>query len=167
VIIILSTPGMVDLQRASPYFAIPLYSKEDENLIHMVCEIPKGTVEKMEVNFDDDDHAIMQDITDEGRLRVYKHGAMPYNYGMLPQTYQDPEYECERTGLEGDGDPLDVIEIGSQTLNVGEVVKIKPLGVLALVDEGEIDWKIIGINAKDDMAAHLEGKLLSDCSGTL
>ena len=152
---------MVDICHASPIFAIPLYVKEnnpDHNLVHMVCEIPKGTTEKMEVNFEESLHPIMQDLTKDGKLRNYKHGPIPWNYGMLPQTYEDPDQVCEHSGLTGDGDPLDVIDIGSNTLCIGEVVKLKILGALPLIDEGEIDWKIIGINTKDELADRLEGK---------
>lgn len=155
VYVLQNTPGLMDIARASPLFAVPLYSKENYEVLHMICEIPKGTKEKMEVILDDPGHPIKQDITDDGKLRVYKHGPIPWNYGMLPQTYEDPKVKCDITGLYGDGDPMDVIDIGSQTLSTGEVIKLKPLGVLPLIDEGEIDWKVIGINVKDELAEHL------------
>lgn len=151
---------MVDISHASPIFGIPLYSKDsdDHSICHMVCEIPKGTIEKMEVNFEETLHPIVQDTTDEGKLRVYKHSPMPWNYGMLPQTYEDPDVVCEYSGKNGDGDPLDVIDIGASTLCIGEVVKVKILGVLPLIDQDEIDWKVIGINVKDELAERLDGK---------
>jgi len=155
-LILQNTPGTVDIHQSSPYFGIPLYSCEDDDLIHMVCEIPKGTVEKMEVSFTDEQHAIVQDVTEDGKLRKYQHGPMLWNYGMLPQTYEDPQNPCPHTGLLGDGDPLDVIDLGSSSLCIGEVIKIKPLGALPLIDQGEIDWKIIGINIKDELASHIE-----------
>ncbi|XP_061427236.1 inorganic pyrophosphatase-like [Lethenteron reissneri] len=37
----------------------------------------------------------------------------------------------------------------AQVCNRGEVVSVKALGVLALIDEGETDWKVIVINADD------------------
>lgn len=37
---------------------------------------------------------------------------------------------------------MDVVEIGSQVLAVGSVTKVKPLGVLAMIDDGELDWKV-------------------------
>lgn len=44
--------------------------------------------------------------------------------------------------MKGDNDPVDVVEIGSQALPVGSVTKIKALGVLAMIDDGELDWKV-------------------------
>ena len=31
--------------------------------------------------------------------------------------------------------------------------KVKPLGVLAMIDDGELDWKVITIAADDEKAA--------------
>lgn len=57
----------------------------------------------------------------------------------------------------GDNDPLDVVEIGSSTLDVGSVTPVKPLGVLSMIDDGELDWKLIAIRADDPLAAELNG----------
>merc|ERR1712187_784039 len=38
---------------------------------------------------------------------------------------------------------------------MGEVSEIKVLGGLALIDEGEVDWKMIAINVNDPLAAAL------------
>ena len=32
-------------------------------------------------------------------------------------------------------------------------LQVKPLGVLAMIDDGELDWKIIAINAEDPKAS--------------
>lgn len=46
------------------------------------------------------------------------------NYGALPQTYEDPDHADEWTGLQGDGDPIDVCEIGTATrVNVNAAVR--------------------------------------------
>lgn len=37
----------------------------------------------------------------------------------------------------------------------GEVIQVKVLGVLGMIDEGETDWKIIAINAEDPDASEL------------
>lgn len=42
----------------------------------------------------------------------------------------------------GDNDPIDVVEIGSKALAMGTVAEVKPLGVLAMIDDGELDWKV-------------------------
>lgn len=49
---------------------------------------------------------------------------------------------------------VDVVEIGERQAKVGEVVKVKPLAVFAMIDEGELDWKVVAI-AIDDPKAHL------------
>jgi len=156
--ILQSTPGFNDIREVSPFFCITLASIENPEHLHMVCEIPKGTVDKMELDVDDPRHPIVQDVKN-GKLRKLKHGPMLANYGFLPQTYEDPSHTWESTGYPGDGDPLDVIDLGSRVTQCGEVIKIKPLGCLGLIDQNETDWKIIGINVKDDIAP-----LLNDIS---
>jgi Inorganic pyrophosphatase len=54
--------------------------------------------------------------------------------------------------LQGDNDPVDVVEIGSATLEMGGVYKVKALGVYAMIDDGELDWKVIAINVDDPKA---------------
>lgn len=53
---------------------------------------------------------------------------------------------------QGDNDPVDVVEIGSATGRRGGVYKVKPLGVLAMIDDGELDWKVIAISVDDPKA---------------
>jgi hypothetical protein len=48
---------------------------------------------------------------------------------------------------------VDVVEIGEKRAETGEVLKVKPLAVLAMIDEGELDWKIIAINVNDPKAS--------------
>lgn len=45
-----------------------------------------------------------------------------------------------------------------QVRSSGEIVQVKVLGVLGLVDEGETDWKIIAISADDPEAQKIHGK---------
>lgn len=45
-----------------------------------------------------------------------------------------------------------------QVRSSGEVVQVKVLGVLALLDEGETDWKIIAIGVDDPEAQKIHGK---------
>ncbi len=37
----------------------------------------------------------------------------------------------------------------SQVCVIGQVIQVKVLGILALIDEGETDWKVIAINIED------------------
>lgn len=65
-----------------------------------------------------------------------------------------PETKCK-----GDNDPLDVCEIGEHVGHVGQVKQVKVLGTMALLDEGETDWKVIVIDVNDPLAGKLNGKL--------
>jgi inorganic pyrophosphatase len=56
------------------------------------------------------------------------------------------------TGCGGDNDPLDVCDISDVLSPLGSIVKVKVLGVLAMIDEGETDWKIIAINVNDPLS---------------
>lgn len=63
------------------------------------------------------------------------------NYGAFPQTWEDPDHEED--GLGGDNDPLDVVDVGSKPCQVGDVYTVRVLGVLGMVDGGEMDWKVV------------------------
>ena len=45
--------------------------------------------------------------------------------------------------------------------------QVKVLGVLAMIDDGELDWKVLAINANDPLAAQLNdvGDVESKCPG--
>ena len=47
------------------------------------------------------------------------------------------------------------MEIGDAELAMGSVTAVKPLGVLAMIDDGELDWKVIAISAADPRAAEV------------
>jgi len=47
------------------------------------------------------------------------------------------------------------VEIGHAALATGTVTPVKVLGVLAMIDDGEVDWKVIAINSEDPMAEKL------------
>ena len=59
------------------------------------------------------------------------------------------------TKAKGDNDPLDVCEIGEQVGYVGQVKQVKVLGIMALLDEGETDWKVIVVDVQDSLASKL------------
>ena len=48
---------------------------------------------------------------------------------------------------------MDVVEIGSTQLEMGGVYEVKVLGVYAMIDDGELDWKVITINVNDPKAS--------------
>lgn len=57
--------------------------------------------------------------------------------------------------VQGDNDPVDVVEIGSRQLEPGAVYRVKPLGAYAMIDDGELDWKILCICTNDPLADKL------------
>lgn len=59
------------------------------------------------------------------------------------------------TGANGDNDPLDVCEIGEAVGHVGQVKQVKVLGIMALLDEGETDWKVLVVDVNDPLAPRL------------
>ncbi|OLY81590.1 Inorganic pyrophosphatase [Smittium mucronatum] len=68
------------------------------------------------------------------------------------ETYEDPEFLDKNTGYYGDGDPIDVLEIGSEIGFVGQVKKVKVLGIMGLIDDGETDWKVLAIDIEDPLS---------------
>lgn len=46
----------------------------------------------------------------------------------------------------------------SQVCVTGQVIHVKVLGILALIDEGETDWKVIAINIEDPDASSLNSE---------
>jgi inorganic pyrophosphatase len=102
-----------------------------------------------------------------GTLREYAWGDMIFNYGCVPQTWEDPKFVHPDTQAGGDNDPIDIVDVGAKMWSTGSIVRVKLLGVLAMIDDGETDWKLIGINAEDpaadllndidDLAVHMPG----------
>ena len=86
---------------------------------------------------------------------AFPHKGYIWNYGAFPQTWEDPSFQHPDTKANGDNDPLDVIEIGEQVGYTGQIKQVKVLGVMALLDEGETDWKIIVIDVNDPLAPKL------------
>eukprot|EP00741_Cyanophora_paradoxa_P008057 tig00001250_g7796.t1 len=143
-----------DGKRISPWHDIPLYVDQANAVVNGVFEIPKNTKAKMEVATDEKTTPIKQD-TKKGALRYYTYGDMPFNYGCLPQTWEDPNHTQPDTDCGGDNDPVDVVEIGEKTMAIGTVAAVKVLGVLGLIDEGECDWKVIAIRTDDPKASQV------------
>jgi len=136
-----------DSKKISPWHDIPLKGEKGYN---MIVEIPKMSKAKMEIATKEESNPIAQDIK-KGNLRDY-HGPIFWNYGCLPQTWEDPNEEHPELKIFGDDDPIDVVEIGSKALGMGSVTEVKPLGVLAMIDDGELDWKVLAVAVDDPLA---------------
>jgi len=144
--------------RISPWHDIPLDSLSNSldsagnkgpnnpfKWFNYVNEIPRGTREKMEIATKEPFNPIKQDVK-KGKLRYFTYGDIPFNYGALPQTWEDPNEVQRDTGCKGDNDPVDVVELSQMPIPRGAVVPVRILGAMALIDEGETDWKILAIS---------------------
>ncbi len=119
---------------------------DQDGAVRAIIEIPTGTSAKWEVS-KDDPKAIYWELKD-GAPRLIDYLGYPGNYGSIPGTALPKE-------LGGDGDPLDVIVLG-QAVPRGEIVSVRVIGVLKMLDGGEQDDKLIAVLAADSPFAHVE-----------
>ncbi|KDD76581.1 inorganic pyrophosphatase [Helicosporidium sp. ATCC 50920] len=140
-----------DGDKASPWHCIPLHA--GDGAFTFVSEIPKETSAKFEVATKERRNPIKQDIK-KGKLRHYPMN-INWNYGLFPQTWEDPKHKHPGIDAQGDNDPVDVVEIGAAPTEVGGIYEVKVLGAYALLDEGELDWKVITIRTDDPKAAEV------------
>mmetsp|Transcript_16097 Transcript_16097/g.40689 ORF Transcript_16097/g.40689 Transcript_16097/m.40689 type:complete len:236 (-) Transcript_16097:332-1039(-) len=65
------------------------------------------------------------------------------------QTYENPEEVDPNVDIRalGDGDPLDAVELSDEPIEMGTLGEVIPVGVLCLIDEGEVDWKLFVLRA--------------------
>lgn len=80
----------------------------------------------------------------------------PAPYGFVPQTWCHDRVAAlamrrtGRTGLVGDGDPLDVCVLTERPLTHGAVlVRARPIGGLRLLDHGQADDKLVAVLVGD------------------
>ena len=131
-----------------------------EGTVNMIVEIPRYEQGKFEISKDLPLNPIVQD-TKKGKQRfinnIYPFHGYPCNYGAVPQTWEDPTLAIDVGGGKyyGDNDPLDICEIGSSAdkpATVGTLKTVKILGCLAMIDDGEMDWKLLAIDITDKLA---------------
>ncbi len=103
--------------------------KSSEGTFKAVIEIPKESQNKYELNLDSGIIELEKKLKPEQTFI--------FDYGFIPQT------------LGGDNDPLDIVVLSGDKLSLGAVVNVKLIGVMRMIDEGEIDNKLIGILAGD------------------
>lgn len=98
-------------------------------VVDAVIEIPRGGRVKYEL---DKRYGVL-------RASRVLYGAVyyPANYGFIPQTYCD------------DGDPLDILVLGQEEIVPGALVCARVIGVMPMVDQGQLDEKIIGVKIGD------------------
>ena len=94
-----------------------------------IIEIPKGSKVKYELD------------KETGLLKVdrilYSSVMYPANYGFIPQTLGD------------DHDPLDVLVIMEEPVYPLSKLRVRPIGMMTMIDQGQNDEKIIGIHLDD------------------
>ena len=99
---------------------------------NVVIEIPAGTTAKYETN----NQTGMLELEQKGGApRYVQYLGYPVNYGAIPRSVM-----LKSKG--GDGDSVDVLVLGPAVPR-GSVVRGRAIGVLSLVDTGELDDKAI------------------------
>lgn len=108
------------------YKSIPLGSVDKFNVI---IEIPKGSENKYE--YDEELDVIKLDW-------VFKNGfCFPFDYGFIPQTFAE------------DKDAADAFVIASYPLYPGIIAECKAIGIVEILNRGEVDNKIIAVPMAD------------------
>jgi len=102
---------------------------EAPELVRMIVEIPKGSVNKYE--YDGDLGIFRLDRS------LYSPVHYPGDYGFIPGT------------LAEDHDPLDVLVLVSEPSFTGCLIEVRPIGVLNMVDRDENDQKVIAVPTRD------------------
>jgi inorganic pyrophosphatase len=97
--------------------------------INVIIEIPKGSENKYEI--DKETGLISLDRAN------YSAASYPFDYGFVPQTLWE------------DNDPLDVVVLSTFPLHPGILVEVRPVAVMEMIDDGESDYKIIGVPSED------------------
>lgn len=106
--------------RVSPWHGLPLRDGgraratallARDDVVTFVCEVPHGGTAKFEVQLGVPLNPLAQDVDKGGAPRFYPWRSL-LNYGMLPQTYEDPTVGgAGGVARPGDGDPLDAMDL--------------------------------------------------------
>jgi inorganic pyrophosphatase len=99
------------------------------DVFNVIIEIPKGSNNKYEI--DKETGLIALDRAN------YSSAPYPFDYGFVPKTLWD------------DGDALDVVVLTTFPLNPGILVRVRPVAIMDMVDDGDPDAKIIAVPADD------------------
>ncbi len=112
------------------------YGDKAPQIVNALIEIPQGSRAKYEVD----------KITGLLKLDrvIYSSFHYPVNYGFIPQT------------LGQDNDPLDILVLCSQSIQSLCLVEAKVIGNMQMIDQGQMDDKIIAVAAKDPSVNHYQ-----------
>jgi inorganic pyrophosphatase len=110
------------------------YGDNAPQKVTALIEIPEGSRAKYEV--DKATGLLMLDRV------IYSSFHYPMNYGFIPQT------------LGKDGDPLDILVLCSQSIQSLCLVEATVIGNMQMIDNGEMDDKIIAVASNDPSVNH-------------
>lgn len=120
------------MKNFNPWHDLTLES-EGNDIFQAIIEIPRGSRAKYELD------------KETGMLRldrvIYSSMYYPANYGFLPKTYGD------------DKDPLDVLILSQVDVYPMCIMRAKVIGVMRMIDHGELDDKIIAV-CPDDVSVN-------------
>lgn len=124
-------------------------SVSTKTAFNFVNEITRGMRDKIEMVPGKEHNFLVQDRNKDGSLRRFSYGEMPFDYGFLPRTYENPHVKDKHTGKFGDGDPVDVVFLPladeQPRLPIGAISQVRIVGAFALLDQGETDWKMLAV----------------------
>src|SRR5579884_482885 len=120
--------------RSMNYHDIPIGEKAP-TIVNAVVEIPQGSTNKYEF-----DHRLGVFRLDR---TLYSPLFYPFDYGWVCDTLAD------------DGDPLDILVIGSQPTFAGCLIPARPLGILMMRDDKGPDEKILSVASVDPRFANI------------
>ena len=115
----------------SSWHDVPLLATEVDSsnqTYNMIVEIPRFSQAKFEIHRERRLNPIVEDKKNSKNRflpNVFPWHGHVCNYGAFPQTWENPFHSDPWTGLDGDKDPIDVCEIGSNTIPSGTVVPVK------------------------------------------
>ena len=109
-------PAIINPGCLFDFYCLSIY-RNGENIYNMVVEVPRWSNAKLEISLSEPMNPIKQDVK-KGKLRFvancFPHKGYIWNYGALPQTWEDPTHMDPDTQANGDSDPVDICDIGRE-----------------------------------------------------
>jgi inorganic pyrophosphatase len=137
---------------------IPMFFNKEEKIYNMVVEVPRGGAVLTLVNLGEQMNPLTVHMDPETGRPQKENVDYIHNFGHMPQTFH-PNVSDERVGegfsLNGTGNPLDIIEISDRVHQRGDVIPVKILGVLGVVDGETSDYKLIAFDTRAVFASQI------------
>ncbi|KAI9925146.1 hypothetical protein MW887_006066 [Aspergillus wentii] len=148
-----------DNELCSPWHDVPLFVDDKRQVVNAVIEVPRWSNVKMEICKDEFLTPLSQVMKDDKTPRyvpnIFPHRGYPWNYGTLPQTYEDPTLHDTHTNLPGHGNGVNMCELSGELAHPGQVKRVKVLGAFAVIEAGRTDWKIVVVDVANPLAREL------------